>query len=188
MVNNKETSADPVELYRRATDQAIRVAIGVKPEQLGDPTPCSAWSVQDLLDHLTGGTEYLQAALEQREPAPSQGTTAADFELGVVSALKGLAAPGALDQMCISPLGFEWSVGQAVAGTFMDVLIHTFDLARASGQDERLDPELVDACTAMFLPEMPERGRQAGIIGPAVQIGPDASPQGVLLAAMGRRP
>ncbi|MGH9132652.1 MAG: TIGR03086 family metal-binding protein [Ilumatobacteraceae bacterium] len=188
MVNNREAIVDPVELYRRATDRAIGVAHRVRPEQLADPTPCSAWSVQDLLDHLTGGTEYLHAALEQREPAPKQGTTAADFELGVASALEGLAVPGALVQMCMSPLGFEWSVGQAVAGTFMDVLIHTFDLARASGQDERLDPELVDACTAMFLPDMPERGRQAGIIGPAVQIGLDATPQDVLLAAMGRTP
>ena len=184
-MNHRETIVDPVELYRRATDRAIRVAIGVRAEQLTDPTPCSAWS--DLLDHLTGGTEYLYAALEQREPAPRQGTTATDFESGVASALEGLAAPGALDQRCMSPLGFEWSVGQAVAGTFMDVLIHTFDLARASEQDERLDPALVDACIAMFLPDMPERGRQAGIIGPAVPIGPDATPQGVLLAAMGRR-
>lgn len=73
-------------------------------------------------------------------------------------------------------------------GEWMDVLIHTFDLARSTGQDERLDSELVDACVAMFLPDMPERGRAAGIIGPAVEVGPDASPQAVLLAAMGRTP
>src|SRR5215203_670981 len=54
-------------------------------------------------------------------------------------------------------LGFEWPVSQAVAGTFMDVLIHTWDVARATGQDEKLDPDLVEACSAMFLPEMPER-------------------------------
>ena len=179
---------DPIALYRRATTGAIGVAARLRPEQLGDPTPCSAWSVQDLLGHLTGGTEYLLAALEQREPAPRQGTTVADFETGVASVLDGLAAPGALDRRCMSPLGFEWPVGQAVAGTFMDVLIHTFDLARATGQDERLDPELVAVCAAMFLPDMPERDRQAGIVGPAVRVGPGAAPQDVLLAAMGRTP
>jgi uncharacterized protein (TIGR03086 family) len=188
MVNDEVTKADPVDLYRRATARAIGVARRVEPDQLGDPTPCSAWNVQDLLDHLTGGTEYLLAALEQREPAPRQGTAATDYEAGVAAVLDGLAAPGALDRMCMSPLGFEWPVGQAVAGTFMDVLIHTFDLARATGQDERLDPELVEWCIAMFLPDMPERGRQAGIVGPAVQIGADAAPQDVLLAAMGRTP
>ena len=70
----------------------------------------------------------------------------------------------------------------------MDVLIHTWDLAHATGQDEKLDPSLVKACSAMFLPDMPERGRAAGIIGPAVEIGEDASPQDRLLAAMGRHP
>jgi uncharacterized protein (TIGR03086 family) len=187
-VNEALRSEDPVDLYRRATARALDVARRVETEQLGDPTPCSAWTVQDLLDHLTGAAEYLLAALDQREPAPRQATTAADYEAGVAAVLDGLAAPGALDRMCMSPLGFEWPVGQAVAGTFMDVLIHTFDLARATGQDERLDPELVEACVAMFLPDMPERGRQAGIVGPAVPVGPDATSQDVLLAAMGRTP
>jgi uncharacterized protein (TIGR03086 family) len=188
MVNDEVPSADPVDLYRRATVRAIDVARRVEPDQLLDPTPCSAWNVQDLLDHLTSGTGYLLAALVQREPAPREDTTAADYEAGVAAVLDGLAAPGALDRMCTSPLGFEWSVGQAVAGTFMDALVHTFDLARATGQDERLDPELVEACIAMFLPDMPERGRQAGIVGPAVQVDPNAAPQDVLLAAMGRTP
>ena len=40
----------------------------------------------------------------------------------------------------------------------------------------RLDPELVDACVAMFLPDMPERGRAAGLIGPAVDV-PAERPQ-----------
>ena len=188
MSNDGVTDVDPVDLYRRATARAVDVASRVEPDQLGDTTPCSAWDVQDLLDHLTGGTEYLLAALEQREPAPRQGTTAADYQAGVAAVLEGLAVPGALDRMCLSPLGFEWTVGQAVAGTFMDVLIHTFDLARATGHDERLAPELVETGVAMFLPDMPERGRAAGIVGPAVEVGPDAPQQDVLLAAMGRTP
>jgi uncharacterized protein (TIGR03086 family) len=88
----------------------------------------------------------------------------------------------------MSPLGFEWSVGEAAAGTFMDQLVHTWDLATATGQDTSLDPELVEACIAMFLPEMPERGRAGGLIGPAVEVPAGASAQDRLLAAMGRRP
>lgn len=188
MINYEIAAAHPVDLYRRAAARAGDIAAGVEASQLGDPTPCSSWNVQDLLDHLTGGTEYLLAALEQRQPAPRQSTTAADYRDGVAAVLDGLTAPSALERMCMSPLGFEWPVRDAVAGTFMDVLIHTFDLARATGQDERLDPELVEACMGMFLPEMPERGRQAGIVGPAVPVSPDATPQDVLLAAMGRTP
>ncbi|MGE0140642.1 MAG: maleylpyruvate isomerase N-terminal domain-containing protein [Ilumatobacteraceae bacterium] len=98
---------DPVGLYRRATEQALGVADRVTSGQLGDPTPCSEWNVQDLLDHLTGGTEYLLAALEQRQPAPRQGTSAADYRIGVAAVLEGLSAPGALERTCMSPLGFE---------------------------------------------------------------------------------
>jgi uncharacterized protein (TIGR03086 family) len=88
----------------------------------------------------------------------------------------------------VSPLGFTWSIGQATAGTFMDNLIHTWDLATATDQDRALDGELVDACVAMFVPEMPERGRAAGLVGPQVPVPADASAQDRLLGAMGRRP
>lgn len=182
-----EDQPNPVDLYRAAAHRAEEVLGGVAPSQLAAPTPCSEWSVQDLIDHLTGGTDYLTAALAGRQPEPRSNTTAADFSAGVTAVLAGLQEEGAADRTCMSPLGFEWPVGQAVAGTFMDILIHTWDLARATDQDETLDPQLVAACTAMFLPDMPERGRQGGIVGPAIPVGPDASPQEQLLAAMGRQ-
>jgi len=187
-VLNQAASFDPVELYRATTDRAIALLDAVRNDQLGSPTPCSEWAVQQLIDHLVGGTEYLLSAAEGRDPVPLTDATAADYRAGVTNVLVALKVPGAIEKSCTSPLGFEWPVSAAVAGTFMDVLIHTWDLARATGQDEKLDPALVDACTAMFLPDMPEHGRAAGIIGPAVEVGEDVSPQDRLLAAMGRRP
>jgi uncharacterized protein (TIGR03086 family) len=181
-------SPPPTDLYRRASAGALVVAEQVRPDQLDGPTPCSAWTVQDLLDHLVGGTSYLGAAIAGTEPVAPTGSTAADFRAGVEACLDGLAQPGALEWTCTSPLGFEWTVQEATAGTFMDVLIHTWDLATATGQPADLDPELVDACVAMFLPDMPEQGRAAGIVGPAVPVGDDATPQDRLLAAMGRTP
>lgn len=182
------TAPTPVDLYRSATTDAIAVADRVTPEQLGLPTPCTAWTVQDLLDHLVDGTDYLGAAIAGTESSARAGTTAADLRAGVERCVLGLAAPGALERTCTSPLGFEWTVAEATAGTFMDVLIHTWDLATATDQPSGLDPELVDACIAMFLPDMPERGRAGGIVGPAVPVAEGASPQDRLLAAMGRTP
>lgn len=184
---NKEPS-DAIALYRAATDRAIAVVESIRPGQLASPTPCTEWSVQQVIDHLVGGTEYLLSAAQGRAPAQHANATAADYRCGVDDVLAALSLPGALERNCISPLGFEWPVSQAVAGTFMDVLIHTWDLARATGQDETLDAVLVDACTAMFLPDMPKLGRETGIVGPAVEVGDDASAQVRLLAAMGRRP
>lgn len=179
---------NPIDLYRAATVRAIEVAQGVGADQLTLPTPCTEWTVQDLLDHLVGGTGYLDAALGGAPTAPPAGSTAADFTAGVTACLDRLADPAALAHRSASPLGFEWSGLEATAGTFMDVLIHTWDLAKATGQDTTLDPWLVEACTAMFLPDMPARGRAAGIVGPEVAVPADAPAQDRLLAAMGRRP
>lgn len=181
-------SPSPTDLYRRATADALAVAERVRPDQLERPTPCSAWTVQDLLDHLVGGTSYLGAAVAGTEPSAPTGSTAADFRAGVEACLAGLAQPGTLERTCTSPLGFDWTVQEATAGTFMDVLVHTWDLATATDQPADLDLDLVEACVAMFLPDMPERGRAAGIVGPAVAVDEDATPQDRLLAAMGRTP
>ena len=175
---------DPVDLFERATARAHGVMAAVTVDQLPLPTPCRQWTVQDLIDHMVGGPDYLLAAL----PEPRSGSGAADYRKAVDEVLSGLGNPGAGERTCVSPLGFEWTVRDAVAGTFMDTLIHTWDLAVATGQDRTLDPALVDSCVAMFLPEMPERGRAAGIVGPVVPVPDDASPQERLLAAMGRRP
>jgi uncharacterized protein (TIGR03086 family) len=180
--------ATPISLYRAAAEHANVVVDAVRPDQLGLPTPCTEWTVQELIDHLVGGTEYLLSATEQRAPRPRLDATAADYRRGVAAVLAALERPGAMEHSCTSPLGFEWTLPEAIAGTFMDVLIHTWDLARATGQDDTLSPALVEACAAMFLPEMPERGRAAGIIGPAVEVGHDSSAQDRLLAAMGRHP
>ena len=88
----------------------------------------------------------------------------------------------------MSPAGFEWSIGEAVAGTAMDQLVHTWDLAVAIDGDRSLDPELAEACVAMFMPQMPEIGRAAGFVGPEVAVATDASAQDRLLGAMGRHP
>jgi uncharacterized protein (TIGR03086 family) len=177
----------PLLLYRAATDRAVAVVEAVGHDQLGWPTPCSEWTVQHLIDHLVGGADYLLAAATGVEAA-GPGAPGTKYRTCVDRVLTALELPGAMERVCVSPLGFEWSVADAVAGTFMDVLIHTWDLARATGQGERLDTTLVEACTAMFLPEMPRRGREAGIVGPEVVLGEGAPAQDRLLAAMGRTP
>jgi uncharacterized protein (TIGR03086 family) len=186
---SEHATPDSVELFERATRHAETVMARVTPGQLAGPTPCSEWAVQDLIDHMVGGTDYLLSALGGSQPhAPRSGTSVDDYRAGVTRVLAGLRKPGALDRTCQSPLRFEWTVGQAAAGTFMDQLIHTWDLATATGHDSTLDPVLVEICPVMFLPDMPEMGRAGGLVGPAVAVPPDASPQDKLLAAMGRQP
>ena len=178
---------DTIDAYRRATDGAVRIMTTVAPDQMLLPTPCTEWAVQNLIDHMTGSTGYLRAALAGEPPLPSIASTVNDFIEGRTAVVAGLAEPGALERMCLSPLGFEWTILDAVMGTIMDTLVHTWDLATATGQSASLDPELVALCIDLFLPEMAERGREGGLVGPAITVANDAPADVRLLAAMGRR-
>jgi uncharacterized protein (TIGR03086 family) len=173
---------DPVVLFERAGSGAAAMAAQVRPEQLALATPCTEWDVAALIAHLQAGTGYLLAALGL---AAEPGT---DYGAAVDRCVRALRTPGALERTCVSPAGFEWSVAEATAGTAMDQLVHTWDLAVAIGADRTLDPELVDAIVATFLPHMPDIGREAGIVGPEVTVAPGAPAQDRLLGAMGRRP
>jgi uncharacterized protein (TIGR03086 family) len=68
---------------------------------------------------------------------------------------------------------------------FADHLIHAWDLARAIGADERLDAELVAACTTWFAP-VEEAYRSAGAIADRPPVPDGADAQTRLLAMFGR--
>jgi uncharacterized protein (TIGR03086 family) len=176
----------PVVLFERAATCAASMAAQVRPDQRSAPTPCTEWDVDALLSHMVGGTRYLLTALGLDSAPVAKGD--GSYRAAVARCVESLAGPVVLDGRCMSPAGFEWSIGEAVAGTAMDQLVHTWDLAVAIGGDRQLDPELVEACVTMFLPQMPEIGRAAGIVGPEVPLPADASAQDRLLGAMGRQP
>jgi uncharacterized protein (TIGR03086 family) len=170
---------DPVVLLERTGGRAAAMAAQVRPGQLALATPGTEWDVAVLMSHMQAGTGYL-LGVPGLEAGPDQEYPAAVGQCA--------RAPGALERPCMSPAGFEWSVAEPTAGTAMDQLVHSSDLAVAIGGDRRLDPELVEAIVAMFLPHMPDIGRKAGIVGPEVPVAPGAPAQDRLLGAMGRRP
>jgi uncharacterized protein (TIGR03086 family) len=174
---------DPVTMFERAASGAASMVGQVRPDQTNGPTPCTEWDVQALLDHMAAGTGYLLSAAGV-DVMPAE----ASYLAAVSRCVEVLRQDGVLERTCLSPAGFEWPIAQAASGTAMDQLVHTWDLAVAIGGERRLDPELVEACVAMFLPDMPNIGRAAGIVGPEVPIPADASAQDRLLGAMGRRP
>ncbi len=171
-------------MYERAAGDAAALARRVDSRQHTLPTPCAEWDVGALLEHLAGGSAYLLDAVGG-DPGEAAAWPDASAVAAVVARLRD---PGALERRSMSPAGFEWSAAEAAAGTAMDQLIHTWDLAVAVGDDPTLDSGVVEAVVAMFLPAMPDIGREAGIVGPAVAVADDASAQDRLLGAMGRDP
>jgi uncharacterized protein (TIGR03086 family) len=182
------------ELHRRALDATGRVVAGISGDQLDMATPDAEWDVRALLNHVVGGNLWAAelAAGRTIEQVGSRldgdviGTDpASSYDRSASAAAEAFEAPGALDAPCAVSYGPV--PGSVYAGhRFVDVLIHGWDLAQATGQGTRLDPELVDACTEVLEPQV-EAFRAAGAIGPAVPVAEQASAQTKLLAMLGRR-
>ncbi len=101
--------------------------------------------------------------------------------------LAGLGDPAIAGTETDTPMGkvtFERTVGMFGVG---DVLVHTWDLARATGLDETLDPDEVHRLLTQMEP-MDEVMRKGDAFGPKVEVPADADEQTRLIAFTGRTP
>lgn len=168
-------------------------------QQIGDhhwaaATPDEGWAVRDLMNHVAGEDLWappllagsLIAEVGDRFDGDVLGAeprlTWAAASAGAVLAVE---ADGAMDR--IVHLSFGDFPGREYAlQLFADHLIHAWDLARAIGADERLDPELVASCAAWF-EAVEDAYRGAGAIAARPPVPGDADAQTLLLARFGRQ-
>jgi uncharacterized protein (TIGR03086 family) len=185
--------ASPAELHRRAAETFGTRVHQVKDDQWELPTPCSDWNVRQLVNHLVyenlwtaplmaGGTiaevgDRFEGDLLGDDPKGA-------WDRSHQEAGAAVQAEGALDQTVHLSFG-DTPASEYVMQLFADHLIHGWDLARAIGADERLDPELVDACATWFT-AMEPLYRAGGSIGPRPDTPAGADDQTRLLAAFGR--
>ena len=96
--------------------------------------------------------------------------------------------PGTADRLLQNPHLGQLPVDQAIDRFYTtDVFMHTWDLARATGQDDRLDPQLCADLLAGMEP-IDELLRSSGQYGARVPVPPDAGPQDQLIGFIGRDP
>jgi uncharacterized protein (TIGR03086 family) len=179
-----------------AADEHRTVAAGFTQRVLGTtdwdaPAPVDGWVARDVVDHLV---TWLPAFLDGHgvQGVGPGGRSAADDPVGawtahVQSVQALLDGPGAA-QVLDDPHMGTMAVGDLVNMIYTaDVFMHTWDLARATGQDETLDP---DRCAAMLpgMEQMEEAIRNSGQYGPRVEVPADADVQTRLLGFIGRDP
>jgi uncharacterized protein (TIGR03086 family) len=120
------------------------------------PTPCAEWDVRLLVNHMVrgnlnyaalvrGGTAERFLRLRDRDALGTDPLTA--YRGSVRECAAAFTEPGALDRSVDHPLG-RIGARQALAVRVTDVAVHTWDLARAVGADDRLDASLVAWITA----------------------------------------
>ncbi|KUL37238.1 hypothetical protein ADL22_22410 [Streptomyces sp. NRRL F-4489] len=168
----------------------------VREDQWEAPTPCTEWSVFDLVNHLTAEQLWVPRLVRDGATiAELDGDFDGDqlgedpvgaWDRAAAAAHAAFAGPGALRR------SVHLSYGTTPADAYCtqmtaDAVVHTWDLSRAIGADERLPAELVSAA----LREVePYAGALAGtgLFAPPVKPPRGADELTRLLCLLGRRP
>jgi uncharacterized protein (TIGR03086 family) len=178
--------------FTQALDGFEAVLAGVAPGRWSAPSPCAGWSAADVAGHVSGDlreTETLARGRYTETRAGDPGSAAGDDPLAAwrVARADMMAAldPAALARLVPGPWG-QMSLGEILERSPMEFLVHTWDLAQATGQATVLDPGLVrDALepARQFAP----LARLSGLVGPECAVAEDADDLTRLLAIFGRR-
>jgi uncharacterized protein (TIGR03086 family) len=180
-------------MFRRAVAE-----FGARVEQIGElqwqaATPDADWSVRDLVNHVVGEDFWAPPLLAGSTIAEVGDRFDGDvlgvdprgaWALASAAAVQAVESDGAMDRTV--HLSFGDFPGREYAMQLLaDHLVHAWDLARAIGADESLDPGLVTSCGTWF-DAMEDGYRSAGAIAARPPVPADADAQTVLLARFGR--
>lgn len=177
----------------KSITQAVDVVRGVTGDQLGASTPCADWNVRTLTNHLLQVAQALHLA-GKGESVPDdvwgrdlmdQGWADRFVDSGR-AAVAAWAQPGAWEGMVT--MGEAQMPAPMIATMFAsDLVIHAWDLARATGQDYHVDADVAEA-TYRFITDMGEQGRQMGIYAAPTTVADAAPAFERALALSGRNP
>jgi uncharacterized protein (TIGR03086 family) len=184
---------DLPEVHARALTETRRSLAGIGPEQWSMPSPCAEWDVRALVNHVVAGNLWVAPlvagqTIEQVGDRYDGDVLGDDpltsYDRSAVEAAEAFRSPGAMD----APVAVSYGPvpGRVYAGhRLMDVVIHGWDIARATGQDTTLDPALLDACWEVLEPQI-DLLAASGMFGHRIDAPADASSEARLLGLLGR--
>lgn len=183
-----------LEAHDRALEATGRLVAAVGPDQWNLPTPCDDWDVRVLVNHIVtgnfwaaelGGGKTIEEVGDRLDGDVLGDDPSAVWKESAVVASEVFSRPGALElpaAVSYGPVPNEVYLGHRV----LDVLVHGWDLASATGQDTVLDPELVEACWIVVEPMRDELGASGAFGDGHVKAPEGADRQTELLAVLGR--
>jgi uncharacterized protein (TIGR03086 family) len=189
-LSNVARMSEIADRYRRVAADFTRRVESVPPDAWENDSPCEGWVARDVVAHLVDWLSAFFFGMWAIDPGPIP--PAAENPRGAWAAVDhaiqaALDDPSVAAQTRETPMGvqsFEAAVDQICTP---DVLVHTWDLARATGLDDTLDAAAVHRFVESMGPA-DEAMRASGHFGPKVDVPDDADEQTRLIAFMGRQP
>ncbi|UNX56559.1 TIGR03086 family metal-binding protein (plasmid) [Georgenia sp. TF02-10] len=182
---------DPADEHRVVAGTFGERVRGVTPGGWDAPTPVAEWAARDVVRHLL---EWLPPFLAAGgdvalPPGPSvDDDPVAAWEQHAAAVQEVLDDPASAATTFAHPRLPAMPLPRAVSQFYTaDVFMHTWDLARATGQDDRLDE---DRCRELYeaMVDIEEVLRGSGQYGPAVPVPADAGWQERMVGFIGRDP
>lgn len=173
-------------------DHAGKVVGGVQADQLTNPTPCREWDVQQLLAHTFGVVANMGRGARGEALLDDVNAFALDTDLGAQfraesdRTLAAWTARGSDGEVNIGAGPMPVPAGLSI--NLLDTAMHSWDLARATGQDASLPDDLAETVLAVCKGFVTDEVRGFAGFDPVVDIAKDASPTDQLAAFLGRRP
>lgn len=176
--------------YRTLADAFEAKVEAVRPEDWSRPTPCDDWTVRDLVGHVVDVHGMML------RPLPNGLRDAPSVDDDPLAAFQSARSDveRVLDDPATADTEFDGMFGRtrvsATIDQFMgfDLVVHGWDLARATGQDETMDGAEVERI-ATFIERMGTATmRENGVVGPEVPVPSDAPAQDRVLGQLGRQP
>jgi len=176
--------------YRTLADAFEAKVAAVRPQDWDNQSPCDEWTAHDVVRHVIDVHGMMLKPLDE---VLSGGPSVDDDALGAFrSARADLEA--VLDNPPVADQEYDGMFGRTTVSDtvdrFMafDLVVHGWDLARATGQDEMIEPGEVDRVLAFVAHMGPSTLRENQVTGPEVAVPDDAPPQDRLLGLLGRHP
>ncbi|MGW2329667.1 TIGR03086 family metal-binding protein [Streptomyces sp. NPDC001700] len=197
-----DTSANPMAdnpllaRHGEALDLFTERVHAVRADQWDAPTPCTEWTVRDLVNHLAVEQMWVPSLLREGASASASGEgdvlsgdqlgedPVATWDAAAAVARTAFREPGALERTVALSYGASPATEYCAQMT-ADATVHAWDLARAIGADERLPKPLVDFSVREVAPYAAEL-EKSGLFAAPVEPPPGADAQTKLLALLGR--
>ena len=199
---NRSDVGSVVSYRHRVTNSAVLDGLARSSAALGDlidrivvdqwtaPTPCTEWTVRDVVNHLAG-MNLVFVAMFENSPMPERGAEpfgadpAEAYRRAAVALQTAAARPGILERTRVTPLGVATGT-ERLQWRIADLLTHGWDLVQATGVRAELPDDLAEQALTFVRAQLPSQPRSGRFADP--QPIPDSAPAIERLAAFTGRP